>query len=782
MSGPPAEMKSFYLPSLLKSSILAAAYYASGVLSLSLGLVSSAEVLVWPPMGIGLAALVLYGLQLWPGILVGSFLLSIQAGLPIGGALGPALAITGESLFCAYLLRRIRIQNSLAGVRDVLSLFGLAGAVSPLTGALAAAWSYCLAGLFPWSEFGKIWLLWWRAEALAILVIAPAFLTWGSNLHLRWTRKKGAEALVLAAWLFVGNVLAFGRWSLLANLRFPSATLPFALRIWAALRFGPRGVTAANMLVVLIAARGTWAGFGPLVGQTVLQSLFFLAAYGISTSAVSMLLAATICERARVEGELRTSEDRYRDLVEHSEDLICTHDLEGRILSVNEAAARILGYEPNEVLKMNIRDCLAPEVRHQFGDYLATIRRDGIAKGLMLVLTKKGERRIWEYRNTLRKDGVTSPIVRGMAHDVNGQRQAERALRESEEKFSKAFHFNPDAMAITTLEEGRFLDVNHAFEHQMGYGREEVLGKTAGELGVWLESTHRARVKVELQDRGFVSDREFRFRKRSGEQCLMMFSAVVIDLGGEKCALGVAQDITERRRVEEELRRLSGRILQMQDEERRRIARDLHDSTGQNLSALASTLDQLPGAIPSSSRKSRKLLHECRVLADQCICEVRTLSYALHPPMLDEVGLEDAIRHYVQGFAKRSGIQVDIEASPGFERLQQDVALALFRVVQESLTNIHRHSGSLQAKIRMDRNTDHLTLEISDRGYKCWDSVPRREGEPPFEFGVGILSMHERVEHIGGHFIILSGDGGTTVRVTLPAGHDEHEEAPHTDR
>jgi PAS domain S-box-containing protein len=133
-------------------------------------------------------------------------------------------------------------------------------------------------------------------------------------------------------------------------------------------------------------------------------------------------------ERRRAEAALRESEDRYRDLVEHSHDLICTHDLAGHILSVNQMAARSLGYEQDELLKKDLRDVLAPEARDQFDGYLATIRQHGVASGLMLIQTGTGEKRIWAYRNTLRTTGVPSPIVRGMAHDVTERKRAERAL------------------------------------------------------------------------------------------------------------------------------------------------------------------------------------------------------------------------------------------------------------------------------------------------------------------------------------------------------------------
>jgi signal transduction histidine kinase len=158
-------------------------------------------------------------------------------------------------------------------------------------------------------------------------------------------------------------------------------------------------------------------------------------------------------------------------------------------------------------------------------------------------------------------------------------------------------------------------------------------------------------------------------------------------------------------------------------------------------------------------------------LTHKCIRDVRTLSYVLHSPVLDQAGLSEAIRDYVKGFTKRSRICVELELSPRLERMERDLELALFRVVQESLTNIQRHSGSHQAKIRIDRGSN-LTLEISDRGHGHGASVSRQRGkeEPRIEAGVGVPSMRERVNLIGGRLEIDSTSHSTTVRVTIPLG------------
>ena len=181
------------------------------------------------------------------------------------------------------------------------------------------------------------------------------------------------------------------------------------------------------------------------------------------------VLQAEITERRRIERALRDSEDRYRDLVEHSEDLLCTHDLEGQLLSVNDPPARILGYSPEELTQFNVRQLLAPKARDRFDAYIDGLKRDGVAGGLVALTTRSGERRMLEFRSTVRTDGVPVPIVRGMAHDVTERVNAERALRVSEAKFAAAFRSSPCSIAISTMDDGRVIEINDACEQHTGY-------------------------------------------------------------------------------------------------------------------------------------------------------------------------------------------------------------------------------------------------------------------------------------------------------------------------
>lgn len=224
----------------------------------------------------------------------------------------------------------------------------------------------------------------------------------------------------------------------------------------------------------------------------------------------------------------------------------------------------------------------------------------------------------------------------------------------------------------------------------------------------------------------------------------------------------------EARKREEEYRRLSSRLLTLQDEERRRLARDLHDSTGQRLAVLIMNLDVIEQATNGFDVRSRRALAESRALAEQCAREVRTLAYLLHPPLLDEVGLVSAVRWYAEGFAKRSGIRVVLDLDD-VGRLPEPIETAIFRVVQEGLANVHRHASTTTAAIRLTATADVVALEIHDQGRSRRERGPRPNSTPaPESLGVGIQGMRERIRQLSGTFDVAFTDTGTTVRVSVP--------------
>ena len=237
----------------------------------------------------------------------------------------------------------------------------------------------------------------------------------------------------------------------------------------------------------------------------------------------------------------------------------------------------------------------------------------------------------------------------------------------------------------------------------------------------------------------------------------------------ERVAAAAAQAHTmavEAGQREEKYRQLSSRLLTLQDDERRRLALDLHDSTAQQLAALLMNLDMVESAGKALDPRSRQALTESRSLAQECCREVRTLWYLLHPPLLDVTGLLSAVRWYAEGFSQRSGIDVALDLGE-IGRLPRPIETALFRVVQESLTNVHRHASTTTATIRLTTTTDAIVLEIQDQGRGLQDQVTQDDGVRA-PAGVGIQGMRERIRQFGGNVAVEFTDRGTTVRVCVP--------------
>ena len=234
----------------------------------------------------------------------------------------------------------------------------------------------------------------------------------------------------------------------------------------------------------------------------------------------------------------------------------------------------------------------------------------------------------------------------------------------------------------------------------------------------------------------------------------------------ESLEMRVHQRTAELEQQISEVQKLSGALLQAQDEERRRISRELHDSTGQLLVALKLNVAQLKSEMPAGGAAVDRLVQDTESVLEEMSRQLRSMSYLLHPPLLDEAGLESALRWYVDGFARRSSLKLNLELPADLARLPQSMETTIFRLVQESLTNIHRHSGSKTGLIRLVRKEREVQLEIIDKGTGF--SFEAEMGGKISRPGVGIIGMKERVHGLGGSLQITSSSSGTRVFATLP--------------
>ena len=348
------------------------------------------------------------------------------------------------------------------------------------------------------------------------------------------------------------------------------------------------------------------------------------------------------------------------------------------------------------------------------------------------------------------------------------QNEIERRSAEIEQKTAqtrgqaKLLDLANDAIFVRTASD-RVSYWNQGAERLYGWTKEEALGRLTDEL-------FQTRFLVPLSEIE-KTDRwqgELLRVKRDGSEITVASRWTTLrDRDGKFAGwLEINTDITARRRAEDAARRLSGRILSLQDDERRRIARELHDSLGQYLVSLKVNLDLLSDVVKEA--RENAIISECLQAVEECLSETRTISHLLHPPLLDEAGFTSAARWYVEGFAERSGFQVNLDIPPDLERLDRDVETTLFRILQEALTNVHRHSGGSMVSITLLLDAEQVQLQITDNGKGIPEGRLRHLKEDDSATGVGLAGMRERVRELDGSFAISSELPGTTITVTIP--------------
>lgn len=465
------------------------------------------------------------------------------------------------------------------------------------------------------------------------------------------------------------------------------------------------------------------------------------------------------------------AQNRLAAIVESSDDAIVSKGLDGIITSWNKAAERMFGYTANESIGQHITLIIPPDRRDEENNILARIGRGERIDHFQTVRRRKD--------GTLLDVSVTISPVRDLsgrvigaskvARDITAEKRAEQALRESEQRYQTVTDASPIMIWMSGTDKLCYY-FNKVWLDFVGRTLEQEVGNG------WAENVHPddfdrcLQVYVSNFDAHRLFEMEYRLRHHSGQYRWILDRGVprYKPDGTFEGYVGGCLDIHDRKEAAEKIRIAdeSLRLIKAQDEERRHIAREFHDSAGQTLTVLGLSLAQLVQKAEMISPELAKEGREIEEVVQQLHREIRTTSYLLHPPLLDEAGIKPALSWYVQGVAERSRIAIHLNISEDFGRLPAEVELAIFRVVQECLTNIHRHAESNTAWIQVAREKAGVCIEVRDEGKGI--SRERLAEIQSRGCGVGIGGIRERLRRFHGEMKIESNGSGTTVSATIP--------------
>ena len=343
------------------------------------------------------------------------------------------------------------------------------------------------------------------------------------------------------------------------------------------------------------------------------------------------------------------------------------------------------------------------------------------------------------------------------------RRKAEIELGRSEQKFSKAFRRSPLAISIVRASDNHYIDVNEAFEIQTGWKRKEVIGRSPSEIDLWVDSDQRNTFMNQLSAKGSVRELEVRIRRKDGEVRTTLGAAELIHVHGEPCALSVIADITERKQAEEAMNGFSRRLIEAQEAERTRIARELHDDINQRLAMLAVGLKMARQELSASDSKTSHRLEDACARVFDLESDIQALSHRLHSSKLEYLGLEAAAFSFCKEMSQLQSVGIDFRCDGVPEDLSSGVSLCLFRVLQEALHNAAKYSGINEFDVTLTGVSDAIELRVHDSG-AGFDPKQTSNGR-----GLGLTSMKERLRMVSGELSIDSMPGqGTTVIARVP--------------
>lgn len=677
---PLVHIKSFavYLAKIL---ILAIIYHLAARVGLKMAYVQANTSPVWPPTGIGLAALLIFGYRLWPGISLGLLIGSLLTGAPFLLALGITIGNTLEALVAVYFLKKfVGLHNEIDRIQDVVGLVLVSLACTTI-GASIGTLTLMLTGNGAWQTFWAIWVTWWIGDLLGALVVAPVLLTWISFSSARLSKRLSIEAGILLVLLAVVTWFVFSSLPLSGVFHQAMIYVIFPFVIWAALRFEQRGATIAIFLVSGIAIWGTSQGMGPFSLESKNDSLVLLQTFMAVVALTALILAAASIERRKATDSLQQRVADLAILNDSSRTFLDSFEITSIFKTICQLAVTHLGLEVAWI-----------ETGEETRSTVATVY--GVAPDLVRGL--KAQLQAYDP-----PQDAPQPVVRTLGDTLSSTKEA-KILYSSYAVFPLLFS-------------NRLIGSLRLLSKRKDY---------------------------------FTKDNQVLMQSYANLAAVAIQNSLLLD---------------EIRRNNRQLHGLSQRLMKAQEAERLNLSRELHDESGQLLTALTVQLGLLDRSVDEPEALRRRI-DELKNTSNTIQENLHKLAVNLRPASLDHLGLVTTLRQYIAEFNRQYDIPVDFEAV-GMEgrRLSIDMETALFRIIQESLTNVVLHAHATRVDVLLNLHNQHVVAIIEDDGIGFLDSAPGLEEH------LGLFGMRERIEMLGGTFTIESSPGkGTTVRAEVP--------------
>jgi signal transduction histidine kinase len=663
--------------------LLAVVYHFAARLGLSMAYLQSNTSPVWPPTGIALAALLIFGLSRWPGITLGVLLGSLLTGAPFDLALGMALGNTLEALVGAFILQRyVKIHLSLDRIQDVTGLTVVA-LFSTMISATIGSSTLVLTGSAPNSAYTSIWVTWWIGDLLGALVVAPFILAWkeaGLNLPDRRVILESVLAFTILGGV-TWYVFIFQTQSSIYHQALLYLIFPFV--IWTAIRFGQQGGTTAVIMVSGIAIWATVGDLGPFSLHSKNDNLILLQTFLGVVSLTSLILAAATTERVRATHQLRR----------RAEDLSFLNESSRIFLDATQPAS--------------IYQTICDLAISRIGLDAAWIERTG---------------REGQGSELMASSGIAKPAIQNL--DLSN--------------YLLALDQKPEQLHVFALDKS----LERSNTTQNAYRSLAVVplifsGAQIGDL-----------LLLSTEEQFFSEDHKLLLRSYANLAAVVMQNHWLFE---------------EVRDSNRQLHGLSQRLIKAQEEERLHLSRELHDESGQLLAGLLFELGMLERN-ELDPENTMKKIQDLKVTAHELQENIHQLAVNLRPASLDHLGLVTALEQFVNEFSKQYEIRVEFETVGMQEvRLSNEVETTIYRIVQESLTNVALHAQASLVDVLISRRNDKVIVTIEDNGVGFLPTSPMMEDQ------LGLFGMRERVEMLQGKFTLESSPGkGAAVSAEIP--------------